>query len=157
MPDKITLDEMPGDAADKEQERKIALLRTVQSNRAKLRAHHGREVQHKDPGKVYVWVHPDLITHFEGMSYEIVKTPQGKTGGGNSKAMTKWHLQDMTHRHGDGILMQVDLEIYDAIKALEAAEGLEHENSSPAGFSPALQQFSRETGVPITISQEQRD
>jgi len=158
MPEKLTLEEIaPADAADKERDAKVALLRRVQQDRARLRAHHGRDVADKDTGKVYIWCHPDLITHFEGMGYQIVKTPHGKAAGGNSKAMTKWHMQDMTHRHGDGILMHVDLEIYDAIKTLEAAEALEHDRSSPAGFSPALQQFARESGVPITISQEQRD
>lgn len=98
-------------------ERRKELLAKVRQIRAHALTDRGKVLNGK-PDKAYIWsnIAEHTLVEFQGLGYQICKDPDVKTA---------WKKEDGTHVRGDLILMEVDRDLYDAIKADDELRALE--------------------------------
>lgn len=90
------------------------------------------------PNKRYVWVNRNeaRIVAFRSEGYVIAT---------DDRVNSMWKREDGTHTYGDLILMEIDQELYDAIKIddqMRAVEGVEGASMFEA--------FANQSGIPVT-------
>ena len=119
-----------------ELDRKRELLARARINL--LNTRDTRKVTGGKPGKQYVWVnsHSQRIAHFESLGYKVCKDPD---------VQSSWRGEDLGHKVGDLILMEVDKELYDAYKTNAAVSALDAVDNSREEFL----NFAAQGGVPV--------
>lgn len=135
--------ELPKEAHEIEQERKRALLAKVRQQREDTLKMKGR-VYAADPAigvpanKKYVWVNRNehRVVEFTSSGYTICKDPAIRTD---------WRRDDGTHQYGDLILMEIDFELWEAIKLDDQIRSLENVEGAAV-----FESFAQQSGIPVT-------
>lgn len=132
-----------------ELQRKRALLAKVRTMREGWITNKGK-IDSKDPKKEYVWVnmHEERRSWYEGMEYIVVKSKVETTADGKIKVLagpvTQWVRADGTHRRGDLILYEIDRELKEALEIDGDLRAVEQMESAKEGFKA----FAERENVP---------
>ena len=127
-------------ADDAEKVKRARLLAKVKVLRETPRTINDVKVE-GSPDNAYCWVydHPQMISEYERLGYDVVRAANGKT------VQSKWRRPDGTHKRGDTILMVISKEDAEALEVFSAVSAIEQVSSAKSQFTD----FAQGSSIPI--------